>query len=76
MNLSKEEFCIFNTKSKIKLLQKDGKLLRQRKARDNIIFSLFKIYQFYVEIALDVPDMKTLAASPVMNADVAKLYPP
>ena len=76
MNLTKEEFCIFNTKSKIKLLQKDGTLLRQRRARDNVVFSLFSIYKFHVEIILDIPDMKTLAVSPVMNMDVMKLYPP
>jgi len=76
MRLTKAEFCIFNTKSKLKLLKKDGKLLRQRRARDNIVFSIYSIYQFHIETILDVAEMKTVSVNPIMNEDVLTLYPP
>lgn len=76
MKLTKEEFSLFNIKSKLKLLKKDGKLVRQRYPDNYILVSLYSIYGFHIETTYDVADFKTLSVNPIINTDVYRLYPP
>ena len=76
MNLTKQEFSLFNTKSKLKLLKKDGKLLKQRYPRGMLLISLYRIYGFDIETVYDVNKFETLSVTPVLNNDVYRLYPP
>lgn len=76
MNLTLEEFSIFNTKSKSKFLMKDGRLLKQRYLKDYLLVSLFSLYGFYIEAVLDVGDIKIISIHPVFNSDILNLYPP
>ncbi|MDB4089455.1 hypothetical protein N9544_07530 [Flavobacteriales bacterium] len=76
MNLTKEEFSLFNLKSRLKLLKKDGKLVRQRYSGEYLLVSLYSIYGFHIETTYDVSDFKTLSAQTIINPDVYQLYPP
>ena len=76
MQLTKEEFSLFNLKSRLKLLKKDGVLMRQRYPGEYMLVSLYSIYGFHIETTYDVADFKTLSVIPVMNPDVYQLYPP
>lgn len=76
MRLTKEEFSLFNLKSKLKFLKKDGKLVRQRYPGKYKLVSLHSIYGFHIETIYDVDNFKTISADFVMNPDVYQLYPP
>ena len=76
MDLTKEEFSLFNTKSKLKLLKKDGKLLRQRYPRGMLLVSLYSIYGFNIEMVYDVDKFKSISVNFILNKDIYKLYPP
>lgn len=76
MNLTKEEFSLFNLKSRLKLLKKDGKLLRQRYPVEYMLVSLYSIYGFHIETIYDVDNFKTLSVNSILNPDVYQLYPP
>ena len=76
MELTKEEFSLFNMKSKLKLLKKDGKLLRQRYPRGMLLVSLYSIYGFQIETIFDVDRFITISIKQVCNPDAYDMYPP
>ena len=76
MKLTKEEFSLFNLKSRLKLLKKDGKLVRQRYPGEFTLTSLYSIYDFHIETIYNVEKFKTISVTPVMNSDIYQMYPP
>jgi hypothetical protein len=76
MELTKEEFCLFNIKSKIQFVEKDGRFITRRICSDLYLISLYKIYGFYVETIYEMSTFKTLSVDPVINIDIFSLYPP
>lgn len=74
MELTKEEFCLFNLKSKIKFIEKDGAFITRRIAGDLYLISLYQLYGFYVESTYDISRLKTLSADPVINVEIIELY--
>lgn len=74
MGLTKEEFCLFNLKSKIQLVQKDGCFLTRRISGDLFLISLYEIYGFYVETIYDISRFKTTGIEPVINIEIVQLY--
>lgn len=76
MVLTKEEFCLFNVKSKLKLMEKDGCFLTTKVCQNNYLISLYEIYGFYVESTYDCVQMKTVRVEPVLSSNVLELYPP
>ncbi len=51
--LTRSEFSQFNLKSKIKLLRKDGKLIKRAKVGPESKLLLFTLYGFYVQCETD-----------------------
>ena len=51
--LTRSEFSQFNLKSKIKILRKDGKLIKRAKLGPESKLLLFTIYGFYVQCETD-----------------------
>lgn len=74
VKLTKEEFCLFNLKSKIQLVNKDGHFLNRRIVGDSYLISLYYLYNFYVEATYDISSVKTLGIDPVVNIQVIELY--
>lgn len=65
MNLTREEYCQFNLKSKINLLKDKGKLLFEKKVDRVHEIRLFVIYDFHVEAFCDRIEEKILRIDPV-----------
>lgn len=74
MELTREEFCLFNLKSKIQLVEKDGSFLTRRVSGDLYLISLYKIYGFFVETTYDISRFKTTGVEPVVNIEIVHLY--
>ena len=74
MELSREEFCLFNLKSKIQLVEKDGYFLTRRISGDLYLISLYRIYDFYVEVTYCISNIETLRIDPVINVEIIELY--
>lgn len=74
MELTREEFCLFNLKSKIQLVEKDGSFLTRRVCGDLYLISLYKIYDFFVETTYDISRFKTTGVDPVINIAIVDLY--
>lgn len=74
MELTKEEFCLFNLKSKVKLVEKDGYFITRRICGDLYLISLYSIYDFYIEVTYDISQLKTLRIEPIINIQIIELY--
>ena len=74
MELTREEFCLFNLKSKIQLVEKDGSFLTRRVCGDLYLISLYTIYGFFVEMTYDISKFKTTGVEPVINIEIVDLY--
>lgn len=74
MELTREEFCLFNLKSKIQLVEKDGSFLTRRVCGDMYLISLYKIYGFFVETTYDISRFRTTGVDPVVNIEIVDLY--
>ena len=74
MNLSKGEFSRFNLKSKITLLQDNGRILIKKKINKVHEIRLFLLYDFYVEVCFDTRNKKALRAEPLLNNNWLDLY--
>ena len=74
MELTREEFCLFNLKSRIQLVENDGHFLTRRVSGDIYLISLYKLYDFYVETVYDISGFKTLSILPVAKVAIFNLY--
>lgn len=74
MDLTPAEYCGFNLRSRVQLIQKDGILLLQRRVCDVYRIKLYMIYNFYIEEVTDLRNGKILRVDPVLNGDIVKLY--
>lgn len=75
MELTKEEFCLFNIKSKLQLVENHGKLIKQRISSEKYVISLYQLYQFYIEKTFDLDQKETLLITPIINPSIIRLYP-
>ena len=75
MVLTREEFCLFNVKSKIKLMEMDGQFLTRRICENQYLISLYEIYGFYIETIYDFSQMKTIRIEPIFSSQILDLYP-
>ena len=74
MTLTAAEFCRFNLKSRVQLLEKDGVFLVSRKVYDKFIVKLYKLYKFLVEVIIHSGNQKIIKIEPVMNKEIIDLY--
>ena len=74
MTLTVAEFCRFNLKSRVKLLEKDGVFLVSRKVYDKFIVKLYKLYKFLVEVIIHSYNREIIKIEPVMNNEIIELY--
>lgn len=73
ISLTKSEFCQFNLKSKLKLMKKDGKLLKT-KCVTNQIYTVYTLYGFYVELIYDETVQDIVKIAPVPSANWIAFY--
>lgn len=73
MTLTVAEFCRFNLKSRLQLLNKDGELIATRVFSKRIV-KIYRIYQFIVEVIIHAANLKVLKAEPALNPGILKLY--
>jgi hypothetical protein len=74
MNLTREEFCLFNSASRVKFLEKDGRCVDARNVGKDYSLFLFYIYSFYVEMLVDDRTKDILNIEPVRNKEALTLY--
>ena len=74
MKLTKGEFCQFNLKSRISLLNNDGMLLLAKKINRLHAIKLFLIYDFYIEVFYNHKRNKILKIEPIPNHKWIDLY--
>jgi hypothetical protein len=74
MNLTREEFCLFNTASRVKFLEKDGRCVEARDVGQHHSLFLFSIYSFYVEMLVDDRTRNIVNIEPVRNKAALTLY--
>ena len=74
MNLTLEEFCLFNIPSRIRFLKKDGYFVDARKIGQDHNLFLFCIYNFYVEMLVDSKTKEVVSIDPVRNKAGLTLY--
>lgn len=74
MNLSCQEFCLFNTSSRFRLLKKDGLLLNRREVGKYHSLLLFRVYNFHVEMLVNQETNEIVAIDPVRNKEGLTLY--
>lgn len=74
MALTAPEFCQFNLKSRVQLLEKDGVFLVSRKVYDKFIVKLYKLYKFLVEVVIQTQNQEIIKIEPVMNGEILELY--
>jgi len=67
MQLTKEEFCLFNINSQQKFLKEDGLFIRQKKLNTQYSLAFYKLYNFYVELLMDSKAKKVIRIAPVIN---------
>lgn len=74
MDLTLGEYCSFNLKSRALLLKKDGRLLAERNVPSRYRIQLYTLYQFYIELVIDVKTQQEVRTDPVINLGVFELY--
>ncbi len=75
MELTKEEFCVFNLKSRIKLIEKDADFVNLKVVGGTKVISLFTIYQFFIEVVYDYTQTKITRIDPLINLNIIDSYP-
>lgn len=74
MQLTKEEFCLFNVSAKIKLLSKDGKYIAKRWLDNQHEILLYKMSNYFVEHFVNITTGQTLSVQPVINMQSLAWY--
>jgi len=75
MRLSKEEYCMFNLASRIKIVESDGIFLVKRVLNNTYEIKLFRLYDFYVELYCNYRVNKILKADPLKGKQwLSKFY--
>jgi hypothetical protein len=65
MKLTIGEYCLFNLKSKISLLDDNGYCLFEKSINNTHELKLFKLFDFYVEVFSEIKDKRILKIEPI-----------
>ena len=74
MQLTKEEFCLFNVASRVKLLNKDGVYMAKRWLDNHHEILLYKMSNYFVELFVDKRTGHALSVQPVINLQCLNWY--
>ena len=74
MNLTKGEFSLFNLKTRIVLLNNNGKMLIKKQIDAMHEIQLFLMHDFYVEVFFDFHKKQILKAEPVLSHNYLQIY--
>lgn len=74
MKLTKGEFCQFNLKSRITLVENNGFLIVKRKIDETHEIRLFQMGDFQVEVFCDFKMNKILKIDPILHTNWIDLY--
>lgn len=73
MKITKGEYCQFNLRSKVELLNEFGQLEFER-IFGNTSVRIFTIYDFYVEVVYNQMKEEIEKAEPVSFMDILRMY--
>ena len=73
MKLTRGEFCRFNLATRFTLLREFGKAVMEKRIKTKII-SIYIIYDFYVEVCVNVNDRQLEKVEPVKNNSILDVY--
>ena len=74
MKLTRGEYCQFNLKSRLQLLDNKGIFLIERRFANEHKIILFSIYDFYVEVLYDIKQDKVLKVQPILTNNWLDIY--
>ena len=74
MELTRAEFCSFNTHSRLQLIQKDGSFMAERQIYPTHLVKLYLIYTFYVEVITELNNNEVVIADPIISSGMLSLY--
>lgn len=73
MKLTRGEFCQFNQTTRLKLLKEFGRNILEKKIRMRLV-SVYKIFDFYVEVYHDLDNQKLEKVEPLKNMALLDIY--
>jgi hypothetical protein len=73
MKITRGEYCQFGLRSRLKLLQQFGAMVCERQLK-NVKVQIFKLYDFFVEVFVDVHTKAILKAEPVISTALIDFY--
>ena len=73
MKLTKGEYCRFGLKSRLRLLKEFGSLVCEKNL-NQIKIQIFRLYDFFVEVMVDVHTRAVLRAEPLISLAMLDFY--
>ena len=73
MKLTRGEFCQFNQATRLKLLKEFGRNVLEKKIKTRSV-SVYKIYDFYVEVYVNLNNHQLEKVEPLKNINILDLY--
>jgi len=73
MKLTRSEFCQFNLHTRFDLLTEYGKNILHKTVSRKLI-SVYRIFDFYVEVYVNLASRKIERVEPVINAGILEVY--
>lgn len=73
MKLTKGEYCRFGLKSRLRLLKEFGSLVCEENL-NQIKIQIFRLYDFFVEVLVDVHTRAVIKAEPLISLAMLDFY--
>ena len=73
MKLTKGEFCQFNLNTRFELLKEFGRNILEKKVKMRLI-SVYRIFDFYVEVYVNLVSNRLEKVEPVKNIRILEVY--
>lgn len=71
--MTKGEYCRFGLKSRLKLLKEFGCLVCEQ-SLNQVKVQIFRLYDFFVEVLVDMQTLSVLKAEPLLSAAMLGFY--
>ena len=67
IQITKEEFCLFNKQSRMGLLEMHGELIIYKLINGKIKLYLYEMHDFWIEVVKGHPEEQLISIQPVKN---------
>lgn len=65
--ISREEFCLFNVPSRLRILRMHGKFVIFRELNGKITVSIYELSDFWIQVVETYPEKTIINITPVIN---------